>query len=109
MSSLHHQLQLQRASTGTVPSPGSQQRGSSAEAKHLVEELRGAGEALVILDALDEALDPESVVDELLLPLVSASTTGSTTTGCRVLIGTRPWWDVFPNWSSTPACVPGRC
>ncbi|MET7456285.1 hypothetical protein ABZT03_31290 [Streptomyces sp. NPDC005574] len=58
--------------------------------------LRRAGPVVVVLDALDEAEDPAAVLRDLLLPL---SGTGPTdpVPGCRVLIGTRPWWDAFPD------------
>ncbi|MFI7121945.1 hypothetical protein [Amycolatopsis sp. NPDC049868] len=37
---------------------------------------------VIVLDALDEAIDPESVLHELVLPLAER---------CRMLVGTRPW------------------
>ncbi|MFJ7126226.1 hypothetical protein, partial [Streptomyces sp. NPDC098101] len=58
----------------------------------LLDDLAAAGDVLVVLDALDEAVDPASVLDEFLLPLV----TGADTRGCKLLLGTRPWWDVLP-------------
>ncbi|MGW4890772.1 hypothetical protein ACWEQL_00665 [Kitasatospora sp. NPDC004240] len=60
----------------------------------LVRELRRAGQVLVILDALDEATDPWAVCKQLLLPLLQEDADGATY-GCRVLLGTRPWWDTL--------------
>ncbi|MFG2825382.1 hypothetical protein ACGFX4_38875 [Kitasatospora sp. NPDC048365] len=60
----------------------------------LLEALQDADDVLVILDALDEATEPAAVLNEFLLPLVSGSRRSAGR--CRVLIGTRPWWDVLP-------------
>ncbi|MGW0827031.1 AAA family ATPase [Streptomyces sp. NPDC002845] len=90
--SLRHQLNGQPARRGGIPrSEGSRSQTGMAQ---LLDELRGGGETVVILDALDEALDPGAVVDSLLLPLIEAYTRSAS--GPRVMIGTRPWWDVFP-------------
>ncbi|MGW6705349.1 hypothetical protein ACWGDE_10705 [Streptomyces sp. NPDC054956] len=64
----------------------------------LLTALRGAGDVLVILDALDEAGDPAGTVTELLLPLAAlADEPGRAADGnVRVLVGTRPWWDSLP-------------
>ncbi|MFG2825384.1 hypothetical protein ACGFX4_38885 [Kitasatospora sp. NPDC048365] len=92
--SLVHQLRLQHTPTPGAdcpipPSLGQAERMSTAD---LVRELNTTGgDTLVILDALDEADDPAAVLNQLLLPL----TTGSNS-GCRAIIGTRPWWDTLP-------------
>ena len=44
----------------------------------------------IVLDALDEALDPEALIDRLLLPLARATRDGGIP-ACRLLVGTRPW------------------
>ncbi|MFD4559068.1 AAA family ATPase [Streptomyces sp. NPDC058469] len=54
--------------------------------------------AVLVLDALDEATEPEDLLAQVLLPLASARVTekdGRERALCRVLIGTRPWWDRF--------------
>lgn len=61
----------------------------------IVELLKSAGPLVVMVDALDEAAEPEHLLDALLLPLVGATGEGPHS-GCRVMIGTRPWWDRFP-------------
>ncbi|MGW4894858.1 AAA family ATPase, partial [Kitasatospora sp. NPDC004240] len=96
--SLRGQLRQQRngkavSAEAHESSPQSNDRGQAA-ATALVRDLREVSDVLVILDALDEAEDPVSVLNELLLPLAAA--VGKEGTGCRVIIGTRPWWDTLP-------------
>ncbi|MGN9837822.1 AAA family ATPase [Nonomuraea sp. H19] len=56
----------------------------------VLERLRDAPvPAVVVLDALDEALRAEELVTQVVLPLVTATRDGRPL--CRVLIGTRPW------------------
>ncbi|AQT76104.1 hypothetical protein [Streptomyces sp. fd1-xmd] len=86
-----HQPSGQPPGHSPQPPPKEHRTPGSATAA-LLEELAGAGDVLVILDALDEAVDPASVLGELLLPLA----TGPDTAGCRLLLGTRPWWDALP-------------
>ncbi|MFD7059138.1 hypothetical protein [Streptomyces sp. NPDC059906] len=81
--SLRHQLRQQREADPSQESP----RAEPALLRHA---LRAAGDVLVLLDALDEAADPAAVLDELLLPLVAPGA------DCRVLIGTRKWWNSLP-------------
>jgi WD40 repeat protein len=69
---------------------------ASADTEELFEELRVAEPVIVVLDALDEAVDPAGVLDELLIPL-SGTGQGDPVPGCRVMIGTRPWWSTFPD------------
>lgn len=45
---------------------------------------------VVVLDALDEALGPEGLIDRLLLPLVTTRRSDGRPI-CRLLVGTRPW------------------
>ncbi|MFJ3619861.1 AAA family ATPase [Streptomyces iakyrus] len=45
---------------------------------------------VIVLDALDEALDPADVTDRLLLPLTSEHRSDGSA-ACRLLIGMRPW------------------
>lgn len=68
----------------------------------LVNKARAVGDVLIILDALDEAVDPESTVSKVLLPLARLRDTdahadvGDIGRGAvRVLVGTRPWWDTL--------------
>ncbi|MFC8454568.1 AAA family ATPase, partial [Kitasatospora sp. NPDC057223] len=96
--SLHHQLRRQHK---TEPAPGGPRSSAGFSAlEHvatadLVRELQESHDIVVILDALDEADNPAAVLDELLLPL-AATTPDNGTAGCRVLAGTRPWWDTLP-------------
>ncbi|MEU6577930.1 AAA family ATPase [Streptomyces sp. NPDC046805] len=61
------------------------------------------GETVVVIDALDEAVRPQELVDTVLLPLARARTwTGRIVNGhqqkipvCKLIVGTRPWWDWF--------------
>ncbi|MGW4894842.1 AAA family ATPase [Kitasatospora sp. NPDC004240] len=95
--SLHHQLRQQHntdpSHTGphTSASPDAPEQATTAG---LVQDLQEAHDTVVILDALDEADNPAAVLGELLLPLTAAA--GSGTANCRVIIGTRPWWDTLP-------------
>ncbi|GGT04432.1 hypothetical protein GCM10010271_02870 [Streptomyces kurssanovii] len=89
--SLRRQLHRQREhSPAAAPSEGADP-GHAATAA-LLAELETAGDVLVILDALDEAMDPAAVLNELLLPLATAPDLAD----CRVVIGARPWWDSLP-------------
>ncbi|MGW9498205.1 hypothetical protein ACWG5P_28200, partial [Streptomyces prasinus] len=84
--SLHHQLHQQGSRTVGRPR---WERSGRVRTAELLQELKRAGETLVILDALDEAIDPAQVVSELLIPLANESSQGP---GPRVLLGTRRWW-----------------
>jgi WD40 repeat protein len=50
---------------------------------------------MVVLDALDEAVAPSSLVAELLLPLAVARRDDGLP-ACRLLVGTRPWREFAP-------------
>ncbi|MFJ3639540.1 AAA family ATPase [Streptomyces sp. NPDC090108] len=50
---------------------------------------------LLVLDALDEAVDQERIQEELLLPLAGAARSDGTP-ACRLVIGTRPWEQFQP-------------
>ncbi|MFM9462619.1 hypothetical protein ACKI1K_07170 [Streptomyces scabiei] len=95
--SLRQQLRQQLTNTpaGSKAATPSSPSGDSAQAAAaaLVRDLWEASDVTVILDALDEAADPTGVLNELLLPLAS---TAAKKAGCRVMIGTRPWWDTLP-------------
>ncbi|WP_190216525.1 AAA family ATPase [Streptomyces griseosporeus] len=56
----------------------------------LFDTLARAGGATVVVDALDEADDPEELLREVLLPLAGCPDPGAAP-GCRVLLGTRLW------------------
>ncbi|WP_377273112.1 AAA family ATPase [Peterkaempfera sp. SMS 1(5)a] len=68
---------------------------SGSGVSELVRRLGDAEEVLVVLDALDEAADPAAVLHDLILPLTGVGG-GDPVPGCRVLLGTRPWWDTLP-------------
>ncbi|MFE5517388.1 hypothetical protein ACFQ9Q_06570 [Streptomyces virginiae] len=84
---LHHQQQLDHGPKATRPET------PTPDTAELLRDLRTAGDVLVVLDALDEAVDPAAVLNGLLLPLAAAIGQPS---GCRVMIGTRKWWDTLP-------------
>ncbi|RST08752.1 hypothetical protein EF910_00450 [Streptomyces sp. WAC07149] len=88
-ASLLHQLARQ---TGRAPVPCP----PGEEVATLLGELAAAESALVVLDALDEAQEPEAVVNRLLLPLVRAAEAHPVPGAVKVLVGTRPWWETFP-------------
>ena len=72
--------------------------GGAASPDELVDRVRAAGRAaLVIVDQLDEALDPTALARALLVPLAREP-------GMRVLAGTRPAGDVM-RWLSPSATV----
>ncbi|WP_371591799.1 AAA family ATPase [Streptomyces virginiae] len=79
------------AETGPRCEPESEPGPELPELSDLLTELRSAEDLLVVLDALDEAADPTETLHGLLLPLAEPGAPG-----CRVLIGTRPWWDSLP-------------
>ncbi len=57
----------------------------------LLEAVRGPGDPpVVVVDALDEAIDPERVMTDLLLPLHGE------TGGARLVVGMRPWPELAP-------------
>ncbi|WP_285740254.1 WD40 repeat domain-containing protein, partial [Kitasatospora phosalacinea] len=91
--------QLHRQSAGQIrPHDGSHEQ-SAESPDHmgtaaLLRDLRDVNDVLVVLDALDEAIDPTAVLNELLLPLAGAADS-STAVSPRVVIGTRPWWDTL--------------
>ncbi|MFF0553439.1 hypothetical protein ACFYUL_31260 [Streptomyces sp. NPDC004311] len=86
VDSLHHQLRQQQKSDSSHPSRES----PHADPDLLRDALLASGDVLILLDALDEAADPAGVLGELLLPLAAADA------GCRIMIGTRKWWDLLP-------------
>ncbi|MEY9860084.1 WD40 repeat protein [Catenulispora sp. GAS73] len=50
---------------------------------------------VVVLDALDEAIGQQAIVDRLLLPLARSTRTDGRP-ACRLLVGTRPWDQFLP-------------
>ncbi|MFD8597916.1 ATP-binding protein [Kitasatospora sp. NPDC059646] len=91
--SLRHQLDRQTADGAVRPGPNGGSPGGAGGPAELLRELRAAEDVLIVLDALDEAQDPAEVVAELILPLTGGDPAG----GCRLLVGTRPWWDSLPS------------
>ncbi|MFD4652248.1 AAA family ATPase [Streptomyces sp. NPDC058441] len=55
---------------------------------------RAKGPVTIVLDALDEASDPAEVVRDLIAPLVGIGEHEGVP-GCRVMVGTRPWWEML--------------
>ncbi|WP_158761909.1 caspase family protein, partial [Streptomyces sp. NRRL S-146] len=68
--------------------------------------LGAVGDATVVLDALDEADDPDGLLRQVLLPLTGEG--GDPVPGCRVLIGTRLWPDSLPDLHAALAGHPER-
>ncbi|MFJ3794010.1 hypothetical protein [Kitasatospora sp. NPDC090091] len=95
--SLHEQLRRRR--DGQLHSRGVSSDLEEDEdlegAGPIVRAIREAGKVLLIVDALDEAANPREVLNQLLLPLAGRAFDDQTP-GCRVVIGTRPWWDDLP-------------
>ncbi|MGW4894850.1 AAA family ATPase [Kitasatospora sp. NPDC004240] len=79
---------------GQLDGPTADDAGKSRSTRGLIEQLRSAGPVVLVLDALDEAADPRGLVRELLLPL-SGFGPDDAAPECRVVIGTRPWWDLL--------------
>jgi hypothetical protein len=78
MSSLGHQLRLSAPALGWTP----------PELVRAISELPAV--PVIVVDAIDEALEPRRVMSDLLLPLASARH-GDETPVCRLLVGMRPW------------------
>lgn len=74
---------------------GAYPEATSADIGRLTDSMRNAGPIVVILDALDEAVDPASVLEEILLPL-SGHGEKDPVRDCRVMVGTRLWQDALP-------------
>ncbi|WP_328786083.1 AAA family ATPase (plasmid) [Streptomyces canus] len=56
------------------------------------------GETVLVIDALDEAVRPQDLVDSVLLPLARARIIDGHQRKipvCKLIVGTRPWWDWF--------------
>ncbi|MFJ4244595.1 hypothetical protein ACIP17_28775 [Streptomyces iakyrus] len=68
--------------------------------------LRAVGDITVVIDALDEADDPDGLLRHVLLPLTGEA--GDPVPGCRVLIGTRLWPDSLPGLHAALAGHPER-
>ncbi|MFE1829167.1 AAA family ATPase [Streptomyces yangpuensis] len=96
--SLLRQLREQRPARGHDrrmpggPNPSHAAATAGTDLELLLLELEDTDDVLIVLDALDESMDPRAVCEELLIPLAS---TASGRPGCRVLLGTRPWWDTL--------------
>ncbi|MFD7730359.1 hypothetical protein ACFV6F_08245, partial [Kitasatospora phosalacinea] len=100
VESLWHQF-LQQTSGRVRPAAEAENADGTVEEAEQVEEvdpgdvdalLRRLGrekDVLVVLDALDEAALPTEVLHKILLPLA----TSDETAGCRVIVGTRTWWE----------------
>ncbi|MFJ3308802.1 hypothetical protein ACIPSA_38310 [Streptomyces sp. NPDC086549] len=77
-----------------------------AAPEDLFDALRAAGRVTVVVDAPDEADDPDGLVRELLLPL--AGTAADPVPECRVLLGTGLWPDSMPELRAAVAGRPDR-
>ncbi|GHD76266.1 AAA family ATPase [Streptomyces goshikiensis] len=116
ITSLQHQLtdQITEAAGRTAsqrpqptdPSPsGPYPQDISADFGRLTDSMRNAGPVVVILDALDEAVDPAEILKEVLLPL-SGHGEEDPVPDCRVMIGTRLWQDTLPSLHGITAARP---
>ncbi|MER5730350.1 AAA family ATPase [Streptomyces sp. NPDC002138] len=82
---------------------------TSADFGRLTDSMRNAGPVVVILDALDEAVDPAEVLREVLLPLSGhgeEDPVSDPVPDCRVMIGTRLWQDALPSLHGITAAKP---
>ncbi|MFF8016939.1 hypothetical protein [Streptomyces sp. NPDC007929] len=68
--------------------------------------LGAVGDVTVVLDALDEADDPDGLLRQVLLPLAGEG--ADPVPGCRVLIATRLWPDSLPDLHAALARRPER-
>ncbi|MBN0042726.1 caspase family protein [Streptomyces actuosus] len=91
VASLHRQARAVGAPPGDDLPYGPDEAVSPQE---LFAALAEGGGATVVVDALDEADDPEELLREVVLPLAGRPQT-RTTPGCRVLLGTRMWPDAL--------------
>nr|WP_231513923.1 hypothetical protein [Microbispora rosea] len=82
VASLHRQLHLPHANEPTVE--------GLAEAL-----IRRRRPGVIVLDALDEAIDAGGMMSELILPLAEIRRNDGSA-ACRILVGTRPWACLAP-------------
>ncbi len=89
VSSMARQLQVTEPAEGWT---------AAALVTAITERAMAGRPPVLVVDALDEALRPKDVVDLLLLPLTWARPAGDTAgrAVCRLLVGTRRWWEEFP-------------
>ncbi|WP_331733659.1 caspase family protein (plasmid) [Embleya sp. NBC_00888] len=87
VDSLTRQLPDTPRAIPTVPS-----HSPVGDHNRLFTRLRDVGPVTIVLDALDESPEPTHILGELLLPLATAEDIP-----CRIMIGTRPWWDALPS------------
>ncbi|MFE2262404.1 AAA family ATPase [Streptomyces griseosporeus] len=92
VGSLHRQILAAVAAPAADGTPDEPER--AVATGELLDTLARAGGATVVVDALDEADDPEELLREVLLPLAGRPDPG-TAPGCRVLLGTRLWPDAL--------------
>ncbi|MFI8891282.1 hypothetical protein [Streptomyces paradoxus] len=106
VDSLHRQaqaLRLPRQQSGHAPPRAG---APDATFEELARALREVGDVTVVVDALDEADDPDGLLRQVLLPLAGEG--GDPVPGCRVLIGTRLWPDSLPGLHAALAGHPER-
>ncbi|MGW1044380.1 AAA family ATPase [Streptomyces sp. NPDC002547] len=108
LSAFAHRAEPAPADRGAGDKPGSPGPGAAEEFEELAARIRATGPVTVILDALDEAADPSAIVHDLILPLISTGTDGRAhVPGCRVMVGTRPWWETLHQLHEHVAARPG--
>ncbi|MFE6093331.1 hypothetical protein ACFQ7M_15235 [Streptomyces massasporeus] len=96
-------LRLPRQQSGRPPARAGAAPATFAE---LAAALGAVGDVTVVLDALDEADDPDGLLRQVLLPLTGEG--GDPVPGCRVLLGTRLWPDSLPGLHAALAGHPER-
>ncbi|MFF4433873.1 AAA family ATPase [Streptomyces sp. NPDC001513] len=100
IQSLCRQLSAPASGTGVgtdEPEDGQRREGTThaqGGIDDLVTLMRFSGAVVIVLDALDEAIDPAAVVRDLITPLVGDSEQEGVP-GCRIMVGTRPWWEAL--------------
>ncbi|MEU0354343.1 AAA family ATPase [Streptomyces cyaneofuscatus] len=94
-------------SEGKTRSPAAQ---PLSDALHeLTARIHATGPVVIILDALDEAAEPASIVRDFILPLSTGDVdSAENNPPCRILVGTRPWWDALDALHDHITERPGR-
>ncbi|EFL35442.1 predicted protein [Streptomyces viridochromogenes DSM 40736] len=106
VDSLHRQVRALRTPRQLGGRPPARAEATNATPEELAAALRAVGDVTVVLDALDEADDPDGLLRHVLLPLAGEG--GDPVPGCRVLVGTRLWPDSLPDLHAAVAGHPDR-
>lgn len=98
LQSLCRQLSPSSPGASADDRPDHARQDADASKRHSTDDLatlvKDKGHVIIILDALDEATDPADVARELIYPLVGVGEREGIS-GCRIMVGTRPWWETL--------------